>query len=52
MLIDIIIINNIHINKKTNEIDNLLLILSNNSSFILYELPSFIHEVYDAKCAC
>jgi hypothetical protein len=52
MLIDIIIIYNIHINKKTNEIDNLLLILTNNFSFILYELPSFICEVDDAKCAC
>ncbi len=52
LLIDVIIINNIHINKKIYEIDNLLLILNNNSSFILDELPSFICEVYDAKCAC
>jgi hypothetical protein len=51
-LIDIIIINNIHINNKTNEIDNLLLILNSNSSFILYKLPSFTCEVYDVKCAC
>ena len=46
------IINNAYIREKTNEIDNLLLILNNNFSFILYELPSFICEVYDAKCAC
>ncbi len=41
-----------YIDKKTNEIDNLLIILNNNSSFICDELPSFIGEVYDVKCAC